>query len=726
MRPLAIVSGMDKHQFRSRFTVGLLVFCLALIGCNLLPENVLPPATTPATIPPATTVPPPPLLTPTVANIVASTATPPPLPTAAGQSVSGEAQVAPIPVEAKVWPTPLATVSPFERAQAGEAEVEVAELLSQADPPERDDVMLAVAYLGAKEPQDDFPVAAPTRQTGDQELFFVGNIQDNTVKQVDAELLAVGQHAYFWFESGLETLRPDVEEVEVVAAEFDIIYETVAGYFGDAGGRGIDGDPRIHILHALPTTLCNVTLETIGSCGLAGYFTPRNLLPQTINPTSNERKMFVMNAYQFGGNFYLNVLGHELRHMIESNYDHGDTDWAVEGSAMLAEDLLGYSVAAWERANLFLANPDQQLNSWTNGNTIPHYGQGYLFNRYLFDRLGVALYREFAIHPAPGLLALDQLAADHNLELDGLSLWLDWLVAQAIHRWPDAPVEYSFAGIPFRQVAGETVDVLPATYETTVSQYAADYYTLPTGETLTLEFTGSPVVPLLDSLPVSGNGMWYAQRANYSHSHLTRPVDLSGVERATLHYAVYADIEQGYDFAYVAISADDGMTWQPLAGEQMQGLAAVDDPANAAYADRFYTGRTRQWINETIDLSDFAGQDILLRFDYVTDPILTYGGLALDNIAIPEIGFYDDGETAAAGWTAEGFTRATAYLPQQWHVLLVTVENDVPVVTRLEPAADGTLSHTLEGLTSSLRPVLIVAAASPMTLEVAHYRLAIK
>jgi hypothetical protein len=193
-----------------------------------------------------------------------------------------------------------------------------------------------------------------------------------------------------------------------------------------------------------------------------------------------------------------------------------------------------------------------------------------------------------------------------------------------------------------------------------------------------------------------------------------------------LQYVVFADIEEGYDFAYVAVSADGGDRWQPLVGEQMQGLAADDDPANEAYAGRFYTGRSREWVNETIDLGDFVGQEILLRFEYITDPILTYGGFAVDNIAIPEIGFYDDAESGDAGWTAEGFTRATAYLPQMWQLLLITFEKGVPVVNLLEPAADGTLAYTVDSADSLLRPVLIVAAASPLTLELAHYRLALE
>jgi hypothetical protein len=95
----------------------------------------------------------------------------------------------------------------------------------------------------------------------------------------------------------------------------------------------------------------------------------------------------------------------------------------------------------------------------------------------------------------------------------------------------------------------------------------------------------------------------------------------------------------------------------------------------------------------------------------------------LDNIAIPEIGFYDDAETLADGWTAEGFTRATGYMPQSWHLQLVTYENDVPVVEILPLNEDQTLSLTIE---ERERPILIVAASAPFTLEPAHYRLDIQ
>ena len=63
--------------------------------------------------------------------------------------------------------------------------------------------------------------------------------------------------------------------------------------------------------------------------------------------------------------------------------------------------------------------------------------------------------------------------------------------------------------------------------------------------------------------------------------------------------------------------------------------------------------RAPKWVEEQVDLTSFAGKEILLRFEMVTDDAVNQPGLLLDNIAIPEIGYQDDGETGAGGWEAE-------------------------------------------------------------------------
>ena len=617
------------------------------------------------------------------------------------------------------WPAAMTPIEPFADTAVTPAQQATFDELNPSMPPERDDVALAMAYRGAGESPP--PAAAVTEplKVGTRQTFNINNLVDNTVVEIDAVLAGVSDHGYFWFDTGPESVDPDLDVLAEVGTGFDTIYETDTFYFGPESNPGIDGDPRVYIVHASPLALCGST-----NCGFAGYFTADNVLPQSANPDSNQHEMFIMNSQQFGGGFYLNVLGHEFRHMIEDNHDRGDADWHAEGSATLAEELLGYPGSGQQRGNAFLSNPDQQLNSWVDSavaSTLPYYGMGYVLNRYIFDRLGPELYREFATSPGYGLRAVDEVAAANGLDLTGQELWLDWLAAMAIHNDPQAPEMYQFKGTPLDTAAMTDVK-RSEEFDTTVGQYAVDYYELPDGQT-TISFQGQQVVPLLNTVPYSGETMWYAQRANYSNPRLTRTVDLSDVDAATLQYAVFADIEQGYDFAYVSVSADNGRTWQGLTADNMQGLLEEDNPSSSAYTERFYTGRTQSWVEESIDLTPYAGQVIQLRFEYITDLILTFGGLVLDNIAIPEIGFYDDAETLADGWTAEGFTRATSYMPQSWHLQLVTYEKNVPVVEMLPLNADQTLSLTID---DGERPLLIVAASAPFTLEPAHYRLDIE
>jgi hypothetical protein len=346
-----------------------------------------------------------------------------------------------------------------------------------------------------------------------------------------------------------------------------------------------------------------------------------------------------------------------------------------------------------------------------------------LLNRYIYDRLGQELYGQFAASQEDGLQAIDAIAQVNNLDLSGEALWLDWLVALALHDHPQSPEKYQFGVRGLDTVAMTDVDRFQIFVEETVQQNAVDYYHLDGDDEITIEFSGSALVPLLDTVPASGQWMWVANRANQSHASLTRPVDLIGVDEATLNYQVYYDIENSYDFAYLFISVDDGLTWQPLVAENMSDPEL--DTSGAALADHFYTGRKQEWVAEQVDLTPYAGQEILIRFAYVTDPILTMGGVAIDNIAIPEIGFYDDVETTSAGWTGLGFERVTATIPQQWHLQLITFPSGIPQVESLPLSSEQTVSQLVDLAASNGEAILIVAASAPMTLEPAHYHLGI-
>lgn len=598
--------------------------------------------------------------------------------------------------------------------------------LARAEPPKRDDLELARLYQGWSDEQVPTPAAPEPLQLGTVQTLYVLNHDDNRMVPIEAALLGVSDHAYFWFDTGSGSVQPSEAELASTEEAFDQIYEQGVAIFGPENNPGIDGDPRLHVVNASPLAMCSVTLAEADRCGIAGYYSSTDALPAAVDPYSNVREMFVMNAGYFGSDYYLLVLAHEFRHLIENNYDPGDIDWESEGSAVLAASLLGYSDDGARRANLFLENPDQQLNRWTNEYTAPYYGQAYLFNRYLYDRLGPDLYRQFAASPVSGLQALDEVAQANGLDVTGQELWLDWLAALALHGEPGAADVYRLGPDGLNTVTMTEVSSFPATYEDSVHQYAADYYLLDGQENVTIDFIGSEVVPLIDTMPSSGESMWLANRANYSHMQLTREIDLREVSSATLQYDIYHDIEVGYDFGYLFVSADNGQTWQPLIAPNMQGLQPEDDPSDSALAERFYTGRSAGWQTETIDLTPYAGQRVLLRFAYVTDPILTFGGLALDNITVPEIGFFDDAESLDAGWVAEGFDRVTGEIPQQWHLQLITFTNGVPSVETLALNERYSTQSSVSLRDSGGQAILIVAATAPMTLEQAHYRLTVE
>jgi immune inhibitor A len=72
-----------------------------------------------------------------------------------------------------------------------------------------------------------------------------------------------------------------------------------------------------------------------------------------------------------------------------------------------------------------------------------------------------------------------------------------------------------------------------------------------------------------------------------------------------------------------------------------------------------------------VDLTQFAGQKVTLRFEYVTDAAVNGEGFLLDDIAIPEIGYFSDFEADEGGWAAAGFVRIQNILPQTYRLGLI-------------------------------------------------------
>lgn len=623
-------------------------------------------------------------------------------------------------LEAPAWPEPVRPEDAFSRSEVTPAEQATFDLLSITNYAANDPIALAIAISGA--PQPEPPPAEPPKLTeGMTQNFWIHNTDTLEYVQIEARLLKITEHGYFWFDT---TRDPKPEDVERAAAGFEALYQAVRDIYGEEPSPGIDGDPRIYLMHASAVALCNVDEATAHQCGLLGYFSTTDTKPVEIDDRSNEHEMFVLNIDRpIGATGYISTLVHEFRHMIEHNYDRHDDDWEVEGTAVMAQMLVDDQAELRARANGFVDNTDIQMNAWTQGNSNPHYGKGYVFSRYIFDRFGTDFYSTWVRHPDRAFFAIDAVLDEYGYGFSALDLWQDFTAAVALIGKVSVPADFAFSD-SFQSDEPRMTNISRFPSETTddVSQFGFDIYTLFNSEPVTINFTGSTKTAVLDNiLPASGNYMWWSGRANQSDMSLTREVDLTGVDSATLNYAIQYSIENGYDFGYVLVSTDGGVTWQPQVADGMGGESTRDDPGELALAERFYSGRGREWIEESIDLTPYAGQVVLVRFQYITDAIFTAPGFALDNISIPEIGFYDGVESGAEGWAASGFLRVTAYMPQQFALTLVTYENGAPVIQRIELSADNTAEFSVPGGTSETRPLLIVTATNPLILTPAEY-----
>jgi len=171
-----------------------------------------------------------------------------------------------------------------------------------------------------------------------------------------------------------------------------------------------------------------------------------------------------------------------------------------------------------------------------------------------------------------------------------------------------------------------------------------------------------PPTTYVYTTPHSGARAFWGGRADLADARLTRSVDLRGRTSASLSFWTWYDVEAGWDFAFVQASTDGGATWAsiPFPGTTMDHDPQAKPDIVAELPG--LTGRSGGWVQKTVDLSAYAGQQVGLRFRYMTDWGTTGGGFFVDDVAISADGavvFQDDVEGDPGGWALEGgFTRS--------------------------------------------------------------------
>ena len=541
----------------------------------------------------------------------------------------------------------------------------------------------------------------PDENVGSTHDFWTYDFAAKKNVRTTATLRLVTDHAKWWVANDASV---DLNGLRTTATSFEgKIYPTDRRLYGEEWSPGIDADPRINLVFArLP-----------GSA--AGYFSGSDEEPAWVNEFSAEREMIYLNTLgaRVGSSEMDRILAHEFCHMIQFNTRRRSAVWFNEGHAVLCEKGNDFSPTDGEA---YLRVPDTQLNDWADLDTArPHYGLAFMFLEYLRQNAGGedlvrALMQKGIDTPAD----FDQVLKQRG-QLGVEDQWLNFVAAnEFIGVNADAPYRYP-QGAPARQpaavVVGDKVNA-GGTFQSTVHEYSVKYVELPRGK-LTLKFGGPTSNRLIPTDPHSGRTFWWSDRGDGMDATLTKSIDLRSVSDPKLAFWTWFGIEVDYDYAYVTVSTDGGSHWTPLKTEASSATDPNGQNLGNGISGTSSGDTATGWKHLTADLSPYAGKQVQLRFEYVTDGNLNFGGFAVDDIEIP--GLPLDEAEADNGWTTSGFIRSTNLVSQRFALQVLHFAGDRATVER-RTIDNGDLTFDVD-TTADRRALLAVTGFAIRTTE---------
>ncbi len=122
----------------------------------------------------------------------------------------------------------------------------------------------------------------------------------------------------------------------------------------------------------------------------------------------------------------------------------------------------------------------------------------------------------------------------------------------------------------------------------------------------------------------------YSNSMTYDGNHVRMPpIDLSAATNPVMTFQSWMDAESCCDGGRVEYSVNNGVTWTPIP-------AAAVSPAYTSTSDLRWSGILNSWATHTVQLSAFVGQELHLRFAFMSDGSITYQGWYIDNVLISE------------------------------------------------------------------------------------------
>jgi Immune inhibitor A peptidase M6 len=390
---------------------------------------------------------------------------------------------------------------------------------------------------------------------------------------------------------------------------------------------------------------------------------------------------------------YEGVFAHEYQHLLEYYQDPGEVNFINEGLSDFAIDVTGYDFGTRPVSQIgfdshlqcFMGNliiqtdanpnpsgggPENSLTAWGDqgdDEILCDYGAAFSFMEYLSTQYGRAFMSALHRDPLPGLTGLQDVLGSRATAREVVHRWaaamaLDGVLDNGARlRGPGFRSESQLqisalhAGINWDNPDAYSTPGAPPNGSDYVRLRDASGHYLTAADLGSLSFTGAKT---LEPIPVEwavtteapdhgGDAALAAPDADNKDAAIVKSVSVPSTD-ATLTFDTLYSTEPGFDSFFVQVSTDGGATYHSLANDDT--TCDLDPGADAVLKNNCpaLNGESGGWVNESFDLSPYAGQTILLAFRYITDANTRGQGVWVDNIKIGDT-LISDG-SSLAGW----------------------------------------------------------------------------
>ena len=415
---------------------------------------------------------------------------------------------------------------------------------------------------------------------------------------------------------------------------------------------------------------------------------------------------------------YEGTFAHEWQHLLMYYTDPFEGNWVNEGLSDWAQTLVGYvdpRLTVFDKGGdshiycyqgfgtvqtPYNTNPrdcggaENSLNLWGEGNpnaVLADYGNAYSVMQFLSDRYGQDIMT--LLHNDGELQGLASL--DAALEAEGVSDMYSVLHDYQSMTLLDKIVGDSRRGIVLgTQKSRVTTPSLRSTVNLANPQSYDDPGAAPNGadfvplqkadgtvlkgkDLKSLAFDGSATLPPLplewtvvsDDPDSPGDPALFSGNGNNINATAVTSVAVPTTD-PTLRFEAKYGAELGYDYGYVVVSTDGGATYTAIAGDK-----TVPGPQGPSL-----NGTTDGFEPHSFDLSAYAGQTVLVGFQYISDGGVNEGGILVDDITV-------GGTAVSDGSSLEPFDSPTEIRPfpvQNWNLKLIAYDEKNQIALQVE------------------------------------------